>query len=177
MTSPDSSAAPSQSRQPPGCLLIAGVICALLSLIAFGFAIRDLQMGTDSPNWPTVQGTVLRSELKSDNENYWAEITYEYLVDGAIYQGTNVRTLGFQVGTGLGDAQETISRYPVGASVLVHYDPASPRTAVLEPGSHGGGVVTALMAFILGFMAWASFRHWKARKAVQDAEVRDIIGR
>ncbi len=157
----------SESQQSPGCSLIAGICFALLSLATVAAFINTLRSGTDSDRWPTAQGTVIRSELEYDGEAYGAGITYEYQVLGTFYRGTHVRVSDAHYGNGHDEAQEALRRYPIGADVLVYYDPANPRTAVLEPGVYGDEWGITLMAVIFGFIAWIAFDDWKTRRAVE----------
>ncbi len=171
MKSPNSSAAPSESQQSPGCSLIAGICFALLSLAAVAAFINTLRKGTDSVHWPTAQGTVLRSELEYDGEAYGAGITYEYQVLGTFYRGTHVRVSDAHYGDGHDEAQEALRRYPTGAGVLVYYDPANPRTAVLEPGVYGDEWGITLITILLGFLAAAFIHDWKTRRAARPGRV------
>jgi hypothetical protein len=64
----------------------------------------------------------------------------------------------------LSDAQREADRYPVGAAVTVHYDPADPGRAVLVPGVGWSDLTTrlllagllALFALIFGVVALAA---------------------
>ncbi|WP_413876242.1 DUF3592 domain-containing protein [Albidovulum sp.] len=69
-----------------------------------------------------------RADQDLETRNF-ADIGYEYRVGGRRLTGKRV-----SIGEDLGDWQvaETLARYPEGAPVLVHYDPARPSEAVLE---------------------------------------------
>jgi hypothetical protein len=81
--------------------------------------------------WPTAKGTILSTVLEVDEGATHVRVAYEFEVEGTTRRGTRRR---------FGDApfyrQRTIDEvcesYPVGASVLVLYDPASPDNCVLE---------------------------------------------
>ncbi len=65
-----------------------------LGIAIFGFV--TLLKARESPSWPTVDGVIVSSELKSrlDDDGdrlYWADIEYEYLVDGSQLTGRNVK--------------------------------------------------------------------------------------
>ena len=165
MRSANPPSARAQREPPPAFWLIAAICFAVLSLLVIAVALRGFAKAADSVRWPTAEGTVLRSELRSGVESDWAEISYQYIVDGTNYQGTNLRTADIQFDNSLDEAQQTIHRYPVGARVLVHYDPADPRTAVLEPGITAGPPLLAVVAVCPVFLSWAAFHHWKRGRA------------
>ena len=84
--------------------------------------------------WPSTMGTGNASFLEqgSDSEggttNY-PVVQYSYQVGGQAYQSSK-RAPGMEVGgTGAGSV---IARYPIGAQVMVFYDPQNPSDAVLE---------------------------------------------
>jgi hypothetical protein len=63
---------------------------------------------------------------------YVPEVAYRYEVDGRKYAARRV----FLTDTGFSrrrKAQEVVARYPRGTGVAVHYDPARPKRACLEP--------------------------------------------
>lgn len=60
-------------------------------------------------------------------------VVYQYQVDGKDYQGQTIRAgeqfLSIRV---MGSAQDTTARYPIGAQVMVYYNPANPAESALE---------------------------------------------
>ena len=84
--------------------------------------------------WPSTMGTVMMStiEARSSSEGGYTEypvVQYSYQVGGQAYQGMKLAP-GPDVG-GSG-ARKVVGRYPVGAQVMVFYDPQNPSDAVLE---------------------------------------------
>ena len=58
---------------------------------------------------------------------------YQYQVDGKPYVGKVIKAGDQFFSVRLyGEAQKTIARYPVGAQVTVHYNPANPAESALE---------------------------------------------
>ena len=92
-----------------------------------------------SEEWPTVEGVITYSELRSSrnsdgNELYSADVDYVYTVDGKKYSGGNIETLDGSTSS-RSSVKKTLRKYAVGTKVPVYYDPEFPNTAVLEPGT------------------------------------------
>jgi len=71
-----------------------------------------------------------------------AQVKYEYTVSGTRYFGDRI-SFDFWP-----NESEQTSRYPVGRRVEVRYDPADPRSAILEPGGHNGLALVGLAVVI-----------------------------
>jgi hypothetical protein len=80
--------------------------------------------GYSSKNWPSTPGEIVRSEWGSRGET----IVYIYTINGVDYRSHSV-DFGF-----IRHSKTLLGLYPVGAEVLVYYDPKNPSRAVLEPG-------------------------------------------
>ena len=124
-------------------LFIWGIIGAIgLVLILYGQLQR--RGARASAEWPVVSGKIVTSEVTShtdeDGTTYSADIEYVYTVEG-IEHRSNVLVIG---GHPYG-AQETVSRYPLGKTVSVSYDPGKASRAVLEAG------VESFELHVLGF--------------------------
>ena len=118
------------------------------SFLLFGscfllFAMLPAWQALLTKNWPATVGKVLRSgvgtevrEPPSGRRQTWvlhrAEVVYEYQVGGEKYSASTVYVGNASVGPR--QAQRIANRYPPGADVLVHFNPADPKTAVLIPG-------------------------------------------
>lgn len=95
------------------------------------------QKARASQSWPTVEGTILQSQVihnsgYNQGSTYRAEIVYEYKVRARRYKGKNV-CLSYDVGTGdRGRAERRCAQYPVGRAVSVYYNPDKPVDACLE---------------------------------------------
>ncbi len=165
MKSANLSVSTSHWRRSPHLWLIGSVLSALLSVFAIGSFVDVLREGAESAHWPSTQGTVLRSDLLSNEDGYWPVVTYQYEVDVVLYQGTGIRVFGAPSGS-YEEAQRIMNQYPVGARVSVYYDPARPRRAVLEPGMYVlPATVLVWAALVPGFIAWIFFNNWKTKRA------------
>lgn len=94
-----------------------------------------------SKTWPVVSGTVVESRVRdhhnSDNTTvYQVDVRYEYTIEDIRYTGNQVSLSDINY-VNLKKAKAVVSRYPVGQTVEVHYDPVYPGRAVLETGVKG----------------------------------------
>ena len=85
--------------------------------------------------WPTTGGVVIKSEIAGIRA-FRPEVTCKYSVKGQVYQvTTNLGTPGFGNKRSRRDtAARIISDYPVGKTVMIHYDPSAPSQAFLRVG-------------------------------------------
>lgn len=129
-----------------GLLGLAGGLCAcivpVVFLVGFGiFMYRRSQQGKAAKalaqSWPGVMGTVLSSSVESrrsgNSTSTYPVVVYQYQVNGQVHQGQTIKAgeQFFNVRI-IGEAQATAARYPVGAQVMVYYNPANPKESALE---------------------------------------------
>jgi len=129
-----------------GLLGIFGAICAtvvpLIVLVGLGiFLYRRSQQGKlakdTAQSWPGAMGTVLMSSVQSKHTgrsiSIYPVVVYQYEVNGKTYQSQTIKAgeQFFNVRV-MGQAQETVNRYPIGAQVMVYYNPADPQESALE---------------------------------------------
>jgi hypothetical protein len=129
-----------------GLLGLAGGLCAcivpVVFLVGFGiFMYRRSQQGKvakdAAQSWPGVMGTILSSSVQSrrtgNSMSTYPVVVYQYQVNGQTYQGQTIKAgeQFFNVRI-IGEAQATADRYPVGAQVMVYYNPANPQESALE---------------------------------------------
>jgi hypothetical protein len=129
-----------------GFIGILGGICTtvlpIIILVGLGiFLYRRSQQGNAAKqaaqSWASTMGTVLMSTIQikrtSRSRSEIPVVVYQYQVNGTAYQGQTIKAgeQFFNVRV-MGQAQATIARYPVGALVMVYYNPANPAESVLE---------------------------------------------
>jgi hypothetical protein len=129
-----------------GLLGVFGGLCAcivpVVFLIGFGiFIYRRSQQSKVAKEaaqaWPSVMGTVLSSGVESrrsgNSISTYPVVIYQYQVNGQVHQGKTIKAgeQFFSVRV-MGDAHATSARYPVGAQVMVYYNPANPKESALE---------------------------------------------
>jgi hypothetical protein len=129
----------------------------LAVFVAFGAACAAVAVGlmrkvAACRRWPTVTGKVMSTRMESfvedddsdasrsrrtprETEYSGATIRYAFSVAGRDYQSTR-RYMGRPIFTGSSRATaRVLAKYPPNALVTVHYNPANPAEAVLEPGN------------------------------------------
>lgn len=125
---------------------IGGAICAtvlpIVILAAVGYFIYRRSKMRDAAkqsaqDWASTMGVVITSTVQV-KRSYKSRseipvVVYQYQVDGKSYTGQVVKAgeqfFSLRI---YGDAQKTVARYPVGAQVMVYYNPANPAESALE---------------------------------------------
>ncbi|MBI3151553.1 MAG: DUF3592 domain-containing protein [Chloroflexi bacterium] len=125
---------------------IAGAICtavipiAILGGIGYFLYKRNQQSMAyrqSTQTWLSTTGTVLMSTVQSKrtgrSRSIYPVVVYTYVVNGQSYQSQRIKAgeqfLSVRVA---GQAQETVNRYPIGATVTVYYNPSNPSESALE---------------------------------------------
>jgi hypothetical protein len=120
----------------------------------------------ESAGWPPTEGRITRSEVVRRTSGtgtdrttaYHAEVSYEYLVDGAAYRGDRVAYGDY--GGKRKHAQRIVSRYRKGEVVTVYYNPQNPRVCLLEPGLKAQAFImpfVGLIALLIpGYIIWST---------------------
>lgn len=115
----------------PAAILAYGVVGVLLLGQFGGQAVNYLQ----SMGWEQVPGTIIASEVVDEwdttGERYTGRVIYTYEVDGVMYEGDQLDLRGTTYLGNEEDAEELLTPYPVGGSVMPYVDPADPTQAVL----------------------------------------------
>ncbi len=144
---------------------VIGIICGGFILLLFGAigillifkSVNDKKKVGASASWPSTPGSITRSSIAesvstSDDDNithYYPQLTYKYQVAGTTYEGKRIMFGAVESGSHT-KAQTTITRYPVGTSVSVYYNPADPKEAVLERQSKSSNIMLILGIVFLG---------------------------
>ena len=125
---------------------VASVACSIILPVliigGIGYFIykRSQQSGFArqfAQSWPSTTGKVLMSSVQSshsgNSHSTYPVVVYQYEVHGKTYQSQTIKAgeqyLNVRV---MGQAQATVARYPIGASVTVYYNPANPAESALE---------------------------------------------
>ena len=129
-----------------GLLGILGGLCAiivpLVIFVGLGiFLYRRSQQGNAAKDaaqsWTSTMGNVLSSSVQSrrtgNSTSTYPVVVYQYSVNGQSFQSQTIKAgeQFFNVRI-MGQAQETVNRYPIGAQVMVYYNPANPQESALE---------------------------------------------
>ena len=130
--------------------------------------------------WPNAAGRVVKSAVEARHtphadgpttvENL-PDIAYEFTVAGKPYRGSRINLDEIQDPAQL---EATLARYPVGANVIVHYDPKDPENCVLErdiPKGMGKGCLAGLACLaLIGAAIYAVYANFGAIEAALPAK-------
>jgi hypothetical protein len=145
---------------------INGLMLVCLSLLVGGLGIflmimslLSLQQGKEARRWKVAAGRVIRSSLEEKQVDtrygdgmrrtevgYQLQVEYKYRVGDETLTGQRISLVEKQYTQKSG--QKALEKYPIGATVQVHFDPENPQEAVIETGT----VVSSLI-FMLGGIA------------------------
>jgi hypothetical protein len=124
--------------------IITTILLLLIALPLLGFGGRNLWKALASFRWPVTEGKIRTSEVRefvsgaaSDRNrtrNYAPSIVYDYRVNGQSYSGEIIYRGQAAGSADASEAEVLHLRYPNGMVVKVHYNPANPADALLEPG-------------------------------------------
>jgi hypothetical protein len=122
---------------------IVAFIPAVIGLALLGWAFVVLQAAREARAWPTVTGKITASgvheRVSRDKEGdpyteYTPYVRYSFSVNDRPFEGDRI-AVGYNEEGSHSQARFAVARYPVGATVKVYYDPANPRSAVLQLGT------------------------------------------
>ena len=145
---------------------INGIMLVCLALLIGGLGIflmimslLSLQQGKEARSWKVVAGRVVRSSLEEKRvdtsygdgirrteSGFVPQVEYQYRVGDETLTGQRISLVEKQYTQKSG--QKTLEKYPIGATVQVHYDPENPQEAVIETGT-----VLSSLIFMLGGLA------------------------
>ncbi|SEP31512.1 Protein of unknown function [Rhodospirillales bacterium URHD0017] len=132
-------APPLVERYYPHANVPVVIIAASMGVLMLLFFVASWRLSRRAADWPLVRGTVLSSGTEkitksSDGRRsvtHAPAIEYAYRVNDVDYVSRQVK-LGATVSASESYAAGVASRYPKGATIDVHYDPANPSNAALE---------------------------------------------
>jgi len=149
-----------------GMFFLAAALAALGAAAGTVWAVIALASAHGSQDWPSVEGRIVSSEVRSKRvtydsssgtrprrhshsytvTRYYPAITYEYCVSGKTYSGRRIMLMGSGLAEGnKAHARLVCRRYPEGKVVDVYYDPADPEIAVLERGASGQNYLALIL--------------------------------
>jgi Protein of unknown function (DUF3592) len=140
-------------------------IVGLIGLAVVAWAAWLLYHGWVSTTWPAAPGRVVSAVIQHSRGSAdpsrvgtptaSAAVTYVYDVGDQSYRGTTISYGAFFSSTIGDDTATYVLRYRPGARVEVHYDPANPAEAVLEPGLTGSMFVLLAIGIVLALIGVA----------------------
>ncbi len=112
---------------------------ALMVMLTLKISLPAFTLASESKTWPAVAGEVLKNQLASKRgkkrNQYQLDFSYQYLVDGKMYEGKGrYYDLGEPRQGWKGSLPDFVEVYPVGAEIQVYYQPDSPDISTIEKG-------------------------------------------
>lgn len=134
---------------------VSTLMMALLSAVFFFGEVSSRVHASHVNTWPIIRGRVTYSAPENDCDkglHYSPKILYSYDFNGRSFGGKQVQYKFFRCGS-----EEAITaftgKYPVGASLDVRVNPASPEDAVAIVDKEQGQDSVPLAVWIAGFCA------------------------
>lgn len=122
--------------------------------IPFAIGHRWTNSGEAAASWPVAAGAVRNTHYAGEFQDL--KISYQYAVNGQVYDGSRIR-FGL-----LGDVRELMDGLKKSSAVDVRYHPADPRTAVLLPDvSDGTRAMKNFGAAGMALCAFAAAAVWR----------------
>lgn len=147
-------------RSSPVLLLILAVAFLGGGGACVWWGLGLLDRAERSTNWPTVDGVVTSSEVRSSvtkgKRKYWAAVSYQFNVEGHQHRGSTI-SFGDYRSSSRHEFEAVVARYPVGKQVSVYYDPAAPDSNVLEPGVTLGARVPLIIGLVFAVLGVVFF--------------------
>jgi len=155
---------PSKVKQmtPKQAIFFMPIFAVIGILLTIFWGIPTARNAMESKNWPSAGGRITISGVSenydSDNNSvtYNAKVAYNYTVNGLSYTGSTV-AFGDYSSSDPSHAGSIVSRYPVGKSIKVYYDPDNPKTSVLEPGAGWNSFVGLMVGIGFGIIGIIGF--------------------
>lgn len=129
-----------------GILLI--ILASLAGLFLSIYATNSAVNAYKSKSWPTVEGTIITSEVVRHSK-YESHVIYTYSVDTLDFSSEKISltpTAQYKYKEG---AAKVTNKYPVNTKVKVYYDPNRFDFALLEPGIKGVHIFMFLLGLII----------------------------
>ncbi len=121
---------------------LIGAVFVVLGIVMFFLRRRSAEKQAASMHWPTVEGRIVDSRVhrfrSKRRDNFTARVGYTYRIGGREHRCQRIAWGGSPYSTQPTQAEATVARYPVGATVRVHYNPEKTEEGVLEPATTGG---------------------------------------
>lgn len=131
------------------------IFIAFIGLAFLGVGGSSLWEEFSSLNWPSVQGTVVQSEIKrwskkKSEYDYRAQLLYQYQVSDKTYTSDRIDTGKNRYKSQLA-GEEALASYPVGKRITVYYHPQHPERALLKTGVRLATLFKACLGIFLLF--------------------------
>jgi hypothetical protein len=175
-----------RARLPAGSGIV-WLVAGPIVVMALAMLVNKMLQARRATVWPQAAGRITRSEVGANYRrpsgrpveliNYPA-IEYEYSVAGQSFTG---RRISIGEDSGGANTEATLAHYPLGATVMVYYDPDDPGSCVLEREVPkqvplGCAAILAILA-ALGYGGYWLFNHFHGvvEPYLEDGKGRTVI--
>jgi hypothetical protein len=129
---------------------------AMLGFLALaGFGVQEIVTELQAGRWPTVPCEIQRSgvsdETRGGSPGFVATVRYTYQWEGRTYVSDKIRIKPELIHSDVADAEARAAKFPKGARLQCHVNPANPHEAMLE--CSPDYVLLAISPFLL--VIWA----------------------
>ena len=144
---------------------LGAFICVVSAPISGYFLTRIFLEAQASSAWPSVMGTLTKAQVGEKSVGrYFADVAYSYRVGTSEFTGFRVRASHGEYDIRDGAVQEIRGLTP-GQQIAVFYDPANPRSAVLQPGAGFQEYTLLFVPLIMcGMGVFGFWRLWRTRR-------------
>lgn len=144
---------------------MGAVFLAMAVFMGWGLAeyVSDIVKASEARSWPTAQAEILTSRAQigcAKGASFYPLVEYRYSVEARRFTGERI-AFGRRGCGSESAAAEIARRFPAGAIVLVHFNPAAPRESVLVAGGVlfdtwlAVAVMSVILAGCIGFVVAA----------------------
>jgi len=155
-------------------------VIVLIAALAFGgtmiwHGLYDAHEARASEDWPTVEGKVVahavhRQDHAHSSDTFTPIVWYEYRVGDVACKDSRLAWYAERFDNERAAYDFMQERYPVGATVRVHYDPAQPHHACLIPGGVKQAMIPVYAAGTMAIVLLVVFA-FKLRRRRRDADM------
>jgi hypothetical protein len=141
------------------------IFLPMAALVLVAVASKLLELGR-AQSWTQTTGKIVRSEIEARRHRFANEpetvknvpaVEYEFTADDRKIRGSRI---GIGDDAGGANAEATLARYPVGATVTVYYDPADATQCVLERGGPKGLTTAGCVGGLATLAVFAGAIYW-----------------
>ena len=134
------------------------LIPVLIGIGMFVMAMVSLQRAKNSAFWRSTNGKILsakivQSERSSSGQGketvYTPKISYTYTVNDQEYISERIKIMSDYSSSSIKAVQKIIQKYRPDSEVMVYYDPAKPKRAILEKGVSSEVYVLLVFSLLL----------------------------
>ena len=114
-------------------MIFCWLLFAILALATWLVRRNDRRRVVAAAAWPVVEGRVVKAAIEATGWQWFARVSYAYVVDGKGYASDRLRPGGTPFFYSKAKALAALVPYRPGVPIAVHYDPQRPDRAIIDP--------------------------------------------